>query len=153
MKMANIMKIIMISHAKINIYLQTFLNSKNMNFIMIDTKDTDYLFNEYIKNKFPVSIVLYGDIYIPYNKLEDPLGNFNLNIFQDISEGKEIYLPNFGMENIHIIHIDDVIQLITQMITYRNVCIGKIFYLSATNSMTFMDMQNICMNFLDIRQE
>ncbi|EOT30215.1 NAD-dependent epimerase/dehydratase family protein [Enterococcus saccharolyticus] len=60
-----------------------------------------YLKQEYRTNQFPATVIMPGQISGPGWSMINPLGNLDDQVFQDIAAGKEIYLPNFGMETLH----------------------------------------------------
>lgn len=95
-----------------------------------------YLKEEYEKNKFPSSIIQPGQISGPGWVIINPWGNLNLKVFQDIADGKEISLPNFGMETLHHVHAEDVAQMFLNCILYKDNSVGQIFNCVSENSIT-----------------
>lgn len=55
-----------------------------------------YLREQYRKNGFPATIVMPGQISGPGWTIINPWGNTSIRVFQEIADGKEIALPNFG---------------------------------------------------------
>ena len=50
-----------------------------------------------------------------------------MRVFQDIADGKEITLPNFGQEILHHIHGHDIARVFFKAITHKNQASGKTF--------------------------
>ena len=62
------------------------------------------LINESRRNGFPATIVHPGHIVGPgWNPL-NPAGHFNPQVFSTLAQGKELALPNFGLETVHHVH-------------------------------------------------
>ena len=59
---------------------------------------------------FPAALLhpghLVGRGWVPIN----PVGNFDRRVYEDLAAGRELALPNFGMETLHHVHADDVAQ-------------------------------------------
>ena len=85
---------------------------------------------------FPATVLhpghIVGKARIPLN----PAGNFNPEIFKRLAEGKEILLPNLGMETVHHVHADDVAQSFIKAITHRNLALGESFHIVSEQAMT-----------------
>ena len=117
-------------------------NKDDMNKVPLDEYGKDklasemYLKEEYRKNGFPATIVMPGQISGPGWTIINPWGNTSMRVIQDIADGKEIALPNFGMEIIHHVHGYDVAQVFMNAITHRNVSLGESFDAEAENSIT-----------------
>ncbi len=86
-----------------------------------------YLLEE-AQNGFPVTLIHPGHIvgpgWIPLN----PEGHFNPDVFSAIAQGKEIVLPNFGLETVHHVHADDVAQAFMGAIANRRLAVGEAFH-------------------------
>lgn len=95
-----------------------------------------YLKEQYRQNGFPATIILPGQISGPGWTIINPWGNTSFRVVQDIADGKEIFLPNFGMEIIHIVHGYDVAQVFFRAITHRNQALGESFDAEAASSVT-----------------
>ena len=86
-----------------------------------------YLKEQYRKYGFPATIIIPGQISGPGWKIISPWGNTNTKPVQDIADGKEICLPNFGQEILHHVHGYDVAQMFYKVITHRNAALGESF--------------------------
>ncbi len=95
-----------------------------------------YLKEQYRKNGFPATIVMPGQISGPGWTIINPWGNTSLRVFQDIADGKEIALPNFGQEILHHVHGYDVAQVFFKAITHRNQALGESFDAEAADHIT-----------------
>lgn len=91
---------------------------------------------------FPVTILHPGHIvgpgWIPLN----PEGNFNPEVFRKLAEGKEVILPNLGMETVHHVHADDVAQAFIKAIHNRNNAIGESFHIVSSQALTLRGYAN-----------
>ena len=95
-----------------------------------------YLKEQYRVSGFPATIIMPGQISGPGWTIINPWGNTSMRVFQEIADGKEIYLPNFGMEIIHHVHGYDVAQVFFNAITHRNQALGESFDAEAESSIT-----------------
>lgn len=95
-----------------------------------------YLKEQYRTKGFPATIIMPGQISGPGWTIINPWGNTSMRVFQDIADGKEICLPNFGMEIIHHVHGYDVAQVFFKAITHRNQALGESFDAQAEQSIT-----------------
>jgi nucleoside-diphosphate-sugar epimerase len=95
-----------------------------------------YLLSRYRETGFPVSIIHPGHIVGPgWNPL-NPAGHFNPSIFRTIAEGRELALPNLGMETVHHVHADDVAQAFMKAIENRNRAVGECFHAVSEKALT-----------------
>jgi nucleoside-diphosphate-sugar epimerase len=85
---------------------------------------------------FPATILHPGHIvgpgWIPLN----PAGNFNPEVFKILMTGKELFLPNIGMETVHHVHAEDVAQAFIKSINCRNNAIGESFHVVSSQALT-----------------
>ena len=95
-----------------------------------------YLKNEYRQNGFPATIVMPGQISGPGWTIINPWGNTSMRVIQDIADGKEIALPNFGQEILHHVHGYDVAQVFFKAVTHRNQALGEAFDAEAATHVT-----------------
>jgi nucleoside-diphosphate-sugar epimerase len=87
-----------------------------------------YLLDESARGGTPTSILHPGHIsgpgWVPIN----PAGNLELEVFATLAQGRELALPNFGLETVHHVHADDVAQAFQQALARRSVAIGESFH-------------------------
>ena len=95
-----------------------------------------YLLSEYRQSGFPVTILHPGHIVGPGWAPVNPAGHFNPEIFRMLSEGKELMLPNLGMETVHHVHADDVAQAFMKAIDNRNRALGESFHIVSEQALT-----------------
>lgn len=95
-----------------------------------------YLLSASRLNGFPVTIIHPGHIvgpgWIPVN----PAGNLNPEVFKKLAQGKELLLPNLGMETLHHIHADDLAQAFIKAIDNRSCAVGESFHIVSEQALT-----------------
>lgn len=87
-----------------------------------------FLMEEARRNGFPATIVHPGHIVGTGWEPLNPAGHFDPEVFSTIAQGKELVLPNLGMETVHHVHADDVAQMFMQAIARRSASIGEAFH-------------------------
>ncbi|GAA0358895.1 NAD-dependent epimerase/dehydratase family protein [Alkalibacterium iburiense] len=95
-----------------------------------------YLKREYRLNHFPATMISPGQICGPGWSIINPLGFKDDGVFQDIADGKEISLPNHGMETLHPVHAEDVAQQFVDAMSNRNQSLGENFHAVSAESLT-----------------
>jgi nucleoside-diphosphate-sugar epimerase len=98
-----------------------------------------YLLSIYRQNGFPVTILHPGHITGPGWLPINPAGNLNPEIFIQLAKGKEIVLPNLGMETVHHVHADDVAQAFMNTIENRQNSMGESFHVVSEQALTLKD--------------
>jgi nucleoside-diphosphate-sugar epimerase len=95
-----------------------------------------YLIEKSRQDEFPATVIhpghLVGPGWIPLN----PVGNFNPGVFGLIARGEELALPNFGLETLHHVHVDDVARAFLLAIGNWSLSVGEIFHVASPNAMT-----------------
>jgi nucleoside-diphosphate-sugar epimerase len=95
-----------------------------------------YLLDEAHQHGFPATIFhpghLVGSGWMPIN----PVGNFDPRVFADLAAGREVTLPNFGMETLHHVHADDVSQGFVRALEQPAASIGESFHVVSPAAMT-----------------
>lgn len=95
-----------------------------------------YLLDEAHRNGFPATVLHPGHIvgagWAPLN----PAGHFNPEVFATLSQGKELALPNLGLETIHHVHADDVAQSFMQALAHPSAAIGDSFHVVSPAALT-----------------
>lgn len=85
---------------------------------------------------FPATVLhpghLVGVGWPPLN----PAGNFNPQVFASLAAGREVLLPNIGMETVHHVHASDVAQAFVRAIAHRDAAIGESFHVVSPAAMT-----------------
>jgi nucleoside-diphosphate-sugar epimerase len=91
-----------------------------------------YLLNETI----PVTILHPGHLVGPGWAPINPAGNFNPEIFSSLIQGRQIQLPNIGMETVHHVHADDVALCFVKAMEKRNNALGESFHVVSPAALT-----------------
>jgi nucleoside-diphosphate-sugar epimerase len=96
----------------------------------------EYLLDEARRAGFPVTILRPGHMvgcgWVPVN----PAANFNPQVFSDLGKGKNVSLPNLGMETLHHVHSDDVAQAFIQALANWNGAVGESFNVTSSSAIT-----------------
>jgi nucleoside-diphosphate-sugar epimerase len=79
-------------------------------------------------NGFPVTNLLPGHIVGPGWEPLNPAGHFNMKVFEQLARGKEVVLPNLGMETVHHVHAEDVAQAFMKAIANWSVAVGESYH-------------------------
>ncbi len=91
---------------------------------------------EAARDGFPVTIVHPGHIvgpgWIPLN----PAGHFNPQVFSDLAQGREVAIPNFGLETVHHVHADDVALAFIGAIAHPGTTVGEAFHAVSPAALT-----------------
>ena len=65
------------------------------------------------EDHFPCTIVHPGHIVAPgHSAAVGPQGNRNDRIYEDLRDGREVILPNLGLETLHHVHADDIAKIL-----------------------------------------
>ncbi len=94
------------------------------------------LLGEARRTDFPVTILRLGHITGPGYAPVNPLGNYDVDVFNRIARGDEIALPNFGLETVHHVHAIDAAQAFIDAMAHRNVGIGECFHICSPAALT-----------------
>jgi nucleoside-diphosphate-sugar epimerase len=96
----------------------------------------NYLLDQARRHNFPATVLHPGHIvgsgWVPLN----PAGNFNPQVFSDLAAGREVLLPNIGLETVHHVHADDVAQGFMRALARRSVALGESFHLVSPAAVT-----------------
>lgn len=95
-----------------------------------------YLLNEWTQSRFPVTIIMPGQISGAGWTIINPWGNRLMRCNEIIRKGEKLYLPNFGMETVHHVHAEDVAQLFALAVEHRDCALGEKFYAVSGGSIT-----------------
>ena len=94
------------------------------------------LLDEARRSGFPATIVHPGHIVGPGWTPLNPAGHFNPTVFTTLARGKELALPNFGLETVHHVHADDVAQVFMQAIANWSAAVGEAFHAVSPEAVT-----------------
>jgi nucleoside-diphosphate-sugar epimerase len=95
-----------------------------------------YLLTTCRQHGFPVTVLHPGHITGPGWLPINPAGNLNPEIFIKLAEGREIVLPNLGMETVHHVHADDVAQAFEKTINHWGNSVGESFHVVSEQALT-----------------
>ncbi|MGE8062482.1 NAD-dependent epimerase/dehydratase family protein [Pseudomonas sp. NPDC089547] len=95
-----------------------------------------WLLQDARRNGFPATIFRPGHIVGPGWLPISPYGNFDAQVFTLMAAGKEITLPNFGLETLHHVHAADVVQFILLAIANRASAVGESFNVVSEQALT-----------------
>jgi nucleoside-diphosphate-sugar epimerase len=84
----------------------------------------------------PATVLHPGHLVGPGWPPINPAGNLNTQVFSDLAAGREVVLPNLGMETLHHVHADDVAQGFVRAVTRRGVSIGESFHVVSAGALT-----------------
>ena len=84
----------------------------------------------------PATVLHPGHLVGPGWNPINPQGNFNPKVFEDLASGKELVLPNLGMETVHHVHADDVAQAFMCALDRPDASIGQIFHVVSPRALT-----------------
>lgn len=94
------------------------------------------LLREARQERFPATILHPGHIVGPGWNPVNPAGNFNLQVFESLATGRELALPNLGMETVHHVHAADVALAFLAAINRSDVAIGESFHIVSPAALT-----------------
>jgi nucleoside-diphosphate-sugar epimerase len=95
-----------------------------------------YLLREARRSALPVTILHPGHLVGPGWNPVNPAGNFNPEVFSTLLGGREIQLPNIGLETVHHVHADDVAQSFVRAMARRSVAVGESFHIVSPAALT-----------------
>jgi nucleoside-diphosphate-sugar epimerase len=95
-----------------------------------------YLLDEARLRQFPATVLHPGHIVGPGWAPLNPAGHFNLQVFSDLAAGREVALPNLGMETVHHVHADDVAQSFVRSMSCRSAALGESFHVVSPAALT-----------------
>jgi len=91
---------------------------------------------EQASGSFPTTILHPGHLVGPGWRPVNPAGNFNPQVFSDLAAGREVLLPNFGMETLHHVHAEDVAAAFVLALTSPTAAIGESFHVVSAAALT-----------------
>ena len=94
-----------------------------------------YLLNE-ARAGFPATVLHPGHLVGPGWAPINPAGNFNLEVFANLAAGREVLLPNLGMETLHHVHAADVASAFVRAVEHRDAALGESFHVVSPAAVT-----------------
>ena len=95
-----------------------------------------YLLREAARDGFPATVLHPGHLVGPGWAPINPAGNFNPRAFAALRAGEEIWIPHFGMETLHHVHVADVAQGFVSALSRRAAAIGQSFHIVSASALT-----------------
>lgn len=95
-----------------------------------------YLLEQFKKSGFPVTILHPGHIVGPGWVPVNPAGNFDVEVYKELKAGKQLLLPNIGLETLHHVHADDVAQAFQCAINDFDNAVGESFHAVSSQAIT-----------------
>ncbi len=97
-----------------------------------------YLLNEAAEG-FPATILHPGHISGPGWAPINPAGNLDSRVFEGLSKGEVVTLPDDGLSTLQHVHADDVAQAFELAVTRPDLVIGEAFHVAAREPVTQRD--------------
>lgn len=95
-----------------------------------------YLHREFRESRFPAALLhpghLVGPGWIPLN----PAANFNLEVWDNLANAREVLLPNLGMETLHHVHAADVASAFVKAVAADSSIDGESFHVVSPGALT-----------------
>jgi len=95
-----------------------------------------FLLAEARRTGFPATVMHPGHIvgpgWIPLN----PAGHFNPEVFRILAKGESLTLPNLGLETVHHVHAQDVVQAFLKAIFNWGSAVGESFHVVSPKALT-----------------
>src|SRR5580692_1977666 len=85
---------------------------------------------------FPATVLHPGHLVGPGWAPVNPAGNFNLEVFANLAAGREVLLPNLGMETLHHVHASDVAAAFVRAAEHREAALGESFHVTSPAAVT-----------------
>ncbi len=95
-----------------------------------------YLLSEARLGRLPATVLHPGHIVGPGWRPINPAGHLDLEVFADLAAGREVLLPNFGLETLHHVHADDVARSFVAALEHRNASLGEAFHVVSPAALT-----------------
>jgi nucleoside-diphosphate-sugar epimerase len=95
-----------------------------------------YLLKEARQNGFPATILHPGHIVGPGWVPLNPVGHFSVHVYEQLSRGEELILPNLGLETVHHVHAEDVAQAFLLALANRGAGVGENFHVVSPAAFT-----------------
>jgi nucleoside-diphosphate-sugar epimerase len=96
----------------------------------------EFLLGEARKSRFPATVLHPGHLVGPGWPPLNPVANFNTQVFSDLAHGREVAVPNFGMETVHHVHAEDVAQAFRCAIDSWGSAVGESFHVVSPAAIT-----------------
>lgn len=95
-----------------------------------------WLLGEARRTGFPATVLHPGHIVGPGWPPLNPAGHFHPRVFADLAEGREVALPNLGLETVHHVHAADVAQAFHRAMEAWSVSVGESLHVVSPAALT-----------------
>lgn len=95
-----------------------------------------YLLDESRHGGVPATVLHAGHIVGPGWEPVSPAGDFDPGAFTALAQGRELLLPNLGMETVHHVHADDVARAFVGALDNWSVAVGESFHVVSPAALT-----------------
>jgi nucleoside-diphosphate-sugar epimerase len=95
-----------------------------------------WLLAEARRTGFPATVLHPGHIVGPGWAPLNPAGHFNPRAFEDLAKGRELALPNLGLETVHHVHAADVAQAFLRAMENWSAAVGESFHVVSPAALT-----------------
>lgn len=95
-----------------------------------------YLLGEFRTAGFPATVLHPGHLVGPGWFPVNPAGNFNPEVFANLANGRELLLPNLGMETLHHVHAADVAAAFVQAVSAGDTALGESVHVVSPAALT-----------------
>jgi len=95
-----------------------------------------YLLDQSRHGGVPATILHAGHIVGPGWEPVSPAADFDPGVFTTLAHGRELLLPNLGMETVHHVHADDVARSFVRAMANRSEAVGESFHVVSPAALT-----------------
>jgi nucleoside-diphosphate-sugar epimerase len=95
-----------------------------------------WLLSQFKETGFPATVLHPGHLVGPGWTPINPTGNFNPSIYSALMHGAEVRIPNFGMEMVHHVHVEDVAQAFLKAMQNPESAVGQSFHTVSDSALT-----------------
>jgi nucleoside-diphosphate-sugar epimerase len=85
---------------------------------------------------FPATVLHPGHLVGPGWAPINPAGNFDTEVFAKLASGREVPLPNLGMETLQHVHASDVASAFVRAVEHREAAVGQSFHVVSPAAVT-----------------
>ena len=95
-----------------------------------------YILQEARRRGFAAAVLHPGHIVGPGWPPVNPAGNVNPKVFETLAHGRELAIPNLGLETVHHVHADDVAQAFIGAMDNWAAAAGESFHVVSERALT-----------------
>jgi nucleoside-diphosphate-sugar epimerase len=95
-----------------------------------------WLMGEARRGDLPATVLHPGHIVGPGWPPLNPAGHINPRVFEDLAYGRELCLPNLGMETVHHVHAADAARAFLRAMEHWSAAVGESFHVVSPAALT-----------------